>query len=389
VSLKISYLTSRAGRLYFSRRIPDEFHELAGQREWKLSLGLIAGQEREASGRILELVSQTDAAMDRLAQGLPTKLTLRRSAQIDTHNLMTFSQAFELYCDHKKAVGKAEQKAYEQLLMFMGDPPLAEINRLTVRRWLEWLEAERRQAAPTIRRRLCSTRAIFNYAVDTLDLPFRNPCARQKVEGGPPIKRLPFHQTHLALMDRWIESKPADNHTALILRLLKGTSCRPLEIGGLASGDVSLDDVEPCIYVRSNERRRIKTLSSERMIPLVGDALTAAQIAFENERGGWLFAENCSQTELLSLRLNKAIRAAGIPKTPSLTAYSFRHTFVEAMRRADVRPEIQRVLVGHQRQAMTERYGASRYDYSDLRTGIEQAHQRLGDVSLRHFEGIA
>jgi len=388
MSLKISYLHSRAGRLYFRRRIPDEFHALAGQREWKLSLGLCVGQEREASNRILELMAQTDTAIDRLAQGIPTKLTLRRSAQINTHNLMAFSQAFDLYCDHKKSVGKAEHKAVEQLLMFMGDQPLCEIDRLAVRRWLEWLATRRGQSAPTIRRRLCSTKAIFNHAVDTLDLPFRNPFARQKVEGGPPLKRLPFHHTHLAMMDAWIARQPKDSHTALILRLLKGTGCRPLEIGGLATRDVVADGSEPCIFIRSNASRRIKTAASDRMVPLVGDALEAAQIAINAARCDRLFSANCSQTEVLSQRLNKAIRAAGIPRSPSLTAYSLRHTYVEAMRRADVRPEVQRLLIGHQRQSMTDRYGASQYDYVELRTGVEHAHKRLGDVSIRHYEQI-
>jgi len=388
VSLKISYLTSRAGRLYFRRRIPDELHSLAGQREWKLSLGLSVGQEREASSRILELVAQTDAAVDRLSQGIPTKLALRRSAQINTHNLMTFSQAFELYRDHKKSVGKAEQKAVEQLYMFMCDPPLAEIDRLSVRRWLEWLEAKRGQTTPTIRRRLCSTRAIFNYAVDTLDLPFRNPFARQKVEGKAPIKRLPFHRTHLAMIDEWIARQQPENHTALILRLLKRTGCRPLEIGGLATADVSASGSEPCLFIRTNVHRRIKTVSSERMVPLTGDTLEAAQIACEKASEGRLFTLNCTQTETLSMRLNKAIRASGIPRSPSLTAYSFRHTFVEAMRRADVRPEVQRLLIGHQRQSMTDRYGASQYDYMELLTRVRRANKRLGDVSIRHYEQI-
>jgi len=58
------------------------------------------------------------------------------------------------------------------------------------------------------------------------------------------------------------------------------------------------------------------------------------------------------------------------------------------MRRANVRPEVQRLLIGHQRQSMTDRYGASQYDYAELRTGVEHAHKRLGDVSIRHYEQI-
>ena len=391
MSLKISYLHSRAGRLYFRRRIPDELHALAGQREWKLSLGLCVGQEREASNRILELVAQTDAALDRLASGIPTTLTLRRTAQANVHSLMTFREAFKLYARHRpeSELGKAEETAFHQFLECIGDRPLAEIDRLSVRQWMEWLETERGQSAATIRRRLTSAKAVFNFALDTLDLPYRNPFARQKVKPQAPLRRLPFHTSHLALIDQWIAGVRPDNATGLILRLLRGTGCRPLEIGGLMGADVDLNPNTPLIRIRPNPRRRLKNTSSERIIPLVGDTLAAAKMALEASSGDWPFPASCAQTELLSARLNKAIRASGVPHSPALTAYSFRHTFVEAMRQAEVKPEIMRVLIGHQRSAMTDRYGASHYDVDDLRSAIAKTHGQLGQVSLQNYAASA
>ena len=384
MSLKISYLHSRAGRLYFRRRIPDELHALAGQREWKLSLGLCVGQEREASNRILELVEQTDAALDRLALGIPTTLTLRRTAQANVHSLMTFREAFELYARHKPEgeVGKAEETAFHQFLECLGDRPLAELDRLSVRQWMDWLETERGQSAATIRRRLTSAKAVFNFALDTLDLPYRNPFSRQKVKQQAPLKRLPFHISHLELIDQWIAGARLTNPTGLILRLLKGTGCRPLEIGGLAAADVDLNPATPLIHIRPNQRRRLKTASSERIVPLVDDTLEAARAALAASSGDWLFPAKCAETELLSARLNKAIRASGVPQTPSLTAYSFRHTFVEAMRQAEVRPEILRLLVGHQRPTMTDQYGAIRYSYAQLQASMLVAQDLFGRVSI-------
>ncbi|WP_421789865.1 tyrosine-type recombinase/integrase [Hyphobacterium sp.] len=387
MSLKISYLHSRAGRLYFRRRIPDELHALAGQREWKLSLGLNVGQEREASNRVLELVAQTDAALDRLVSGIPTTLTLRRTAQANAHSLMTFTEAFELYVRHKPEgeLGKAEETAFQQFLECIGDRPLAEIDRLSVRQWMAWLETERGQSAATIRRRLTSAKAVFNFALDTLDLPYRNPFARQKVKQQAPLRRLPFHTSHLALIDKWVARVRPDNATGLILRLLKGTGCRPLEIGGLQAADVDLNSETPLIRIRPNPRRRLKTNSSERIIPIVGDTRDAAKLALEASSGDWLFPAKCAQTELLSARLNKAIRASGVPHSPALTAYSFRHTFVEAMRRASIRPEIVRLIIGHQRLSITEKYGANFYELSELAEAVEMSTPELGRVSESNF----
>jgi integrase len=121
--------------------------------------------------------------------------------------------------------------------------------------------------------------------------------------------------------------------------------------------------------------------------PLLDDTLEASELALEASSGDWLFPANCAQTELLSARLNKAIRASGVPHSPALTGYSFRHTFVEAMRQAEVRPEILRLLVGHQRPTMTDQHGAIRYSYAQLRASMLVAQNFYGRESIENYGG--
>ncbi|WP_161539526.1 site-specific integrase [Hyphobacterium indicum] len=390
MALKISYLYTRSGRLYFRRRIPEHLHELAGQREWKVALGLKAGQEKEATERIVELVNQTDAALSKLENGIRTSIPLKRNLSGADCEALTFSEAFDLYQRQREGnrVGKAEQAAFDQLIEYIGDSPLADIDRACVRSWVNWLEAERGQSTQTIRRRLGSAKAIFNSAIDTHDLPYRNPFARQRLRHQTPLKRLPFHKTHLELIADWVGRTTRESPTATIIQLLKHTGCRPLEIGGLAANDVEPFSETPFLIVRSNSRRQLKTQSSERIVPLVGEAIAVAKRAKSAAVDQWLFPASCTKTELLSARLNKAIRAAGVPKSPALTAYSFRHTFVEAMRRARIRPEIQRVLVGHQRASITDFYGANTYDFMELLDAIKATLPQLGDVSIQHYQGL-
>ncbi|MGC8732229.1 MAG: hypothetical protein ACP5RC_08225, partial [Halothiobacillaceae bacterium] len=65
----------------------------------------------------------------------------------------------------------------------------------------------------------------------------------------------------------------------LIWRLLEGTGCRLAEITGLRLEDVDVTSDLPHITVEWHEDRRIKTHSSRRRVPLVGDALVAAKEA--------------------------------------------------------------------------------------------------------------
>ena len=79
-------------------------------------------------------------------------------------------------------------------------------------------------------------------------------------------------------------------------------------------------------------------------------------------------------------KLNSAIRAAGIPKSSKLVAYSFRHTRKEAMRSAGVVDHIQRRLLGHAGHGVADRYGSPRARLSEARNALVAALECLGDV---------
>ncbi|WP_210877333.1 hypothetical protein [Roseovarius autotrophicus] len=70
----------------------------------------------------------------------------------------------------------------------------------------------------------------------------------------------------------------------LIWRLLQATGCRGAEITGLQVDDVVLDHAIPHLWVRWNDERQLKTKTSVRPIPLIGDGLEAAKAALEIAR---------------------------------------------------------------------------------------------------------
>ncbi|MBY6157253.1 tyrosine-type recombinase/integrase [Pseudooceanicola nitratireducens] len=72
----------------------------------------------------------------------------------------------------------------------------------------------------------------------------------------------------------------------LIWRLLQATGCRGAEITGLQIEDVVLDHDTPHLWVRWNDERQLKTKTSVRPVPLVGDGLAAAKEALKAAREG-------------------------------------------------------------------------------------------------------
>ncbi|WP_338419082.1 tyrosine-type recombinase/integrase [Marinicauda algicola] len=121
------------------------------------------------------------------------------------------------------------------------------------------------------------------------------------------------------------------------MNMLRLTGCRPSEIAGLKVEDLQLNTDIPYAMVRWTDDRRLKTPQSQRRVPLVGVALEGARELARIRKTGWLFPSLAPKdgqgntNPAMSQRVNKLIRAAGIPKTEQLVAYSFRHTMIEAL----------------------------------------------------------
>ena len=137
------------------------------------------------------------------------------------------------------------------------------------------------------------------------------------------------------------------------------TGCRLAEIVGLSKNDINLENAPPYITIRSHPWRRLKSITSERFIPLVGASLWAAQRALENCDGQFIFSryitsdfKNNKATHA-SNSLNKWLGTLVIGKT----THSFRHALADRLRNADCPEEVVAEILGHSRSGMTKNYG--------------------------------
>ena len=382
--------------------------------EWADHFQYLDGQpkaERETAfinGEWVELDSERDLAIEHIIEaagrefgwdhkGHPKRLTPEQEARLavliegrPVAPAITVSAAKDLYIADRFGgrEDKATRQAVKQFIEMVGDLELAQINRRTVIKWLQDLVNKRDQAEGTVRRRLTSLKAIYNHIRKNYDLTADNPFANQEMPTARKGKRppVPFHKRHFDLIDRHLTTPSVNPDIRRILTLLRYTGCRPMEIGGLSKSEVYLNLEIPAIRVRWTANRRLKTRSAERLLPLVGPALDAAQEALKAAQGEHLFGERFLNTNRLSQALVKELHKAGIPKSPNrLIPYSFRHSMKEALRMAEVLEETQDALMGHARKGMGAHYGVPDRPAHVLKTALERAIPHLGEVDETHY----
>lgn len=270
--------------------------------------------------------------------------------------------------------------------------PMSAINRALAREFIAHVHSGRENKAGTIRRRIGPLRAIWYWAADHFEdenLRSKNPWARQtppkaaqEAEKVASQKRLPFTKGHLKHIDTYLLRNDINPHMRTFLRILKYTGARPLEIGGLLKADVILDVPTPYLRIQSNALRGLKTKGSERRIPIMPEIVGEVRALVDEAAlpSTPLFPKGFHNTTTLSNRANKAIRAAGVPKSERLVTYSFRHTVNQAMLVSGANPYLRLALLGHTESTTNAVYGAGSVDLGELKEAMQAAFERLGEA---------
>lgn len=433
MQLSVKYLQERDGRLSYRRRVPLHLRAyLGGRREIRRSLGLtvmecyLAPQEikridRDVSGLLLDAERQffegraTDEVSRRVdewvrrsrimgpwdhsapvADATPsrdsTTANLPMLSEISKRRAgISLTDAIESYTSVTGGkLGKAEATAFEQLgdwLHKQDKTNVEDVDRKVAGEFVTYLARERGQSPATVQRRLNSVKALWTVTIDQYEAAnLRNPWSKlkhhalKKDPSKPKASQavLPFNKDHWRLIDAWCAE--SSGPTRDIIVLLKATGCRPLEITGLHRSDVTTQDGIPVLHIRPNSNRRLKTHSSERMIPVVSPDAKEAIDRLLQHAGESLFRPALHDSNNTSQLLNKALRRSGIPRSRRLIAYSIRHSVIEALRSSSAQDGIIRVIAGHSENTVTARYGAGGYEISTLANALAKGQAAFGDI---------
>lgn len=113
----------------------------------------------------------------------------------------------------------------------------------------------------------------------------------------------------------------------LLIFAMADTGARESELIGLQPDDILLEDNIPHIWIRARGDHALKTLHSQRKIPLVGSSL----YAFSQLPTGFSHYRNA---DTVSTTINKYLRENNLKPTEDHSLYSLRHTFKDRLRDA-------------------------------------------------------
>ncbi|KRS13689.1 hypothetical protein XM53_03635 [Roseovarius atlanticus] len=252
----------------------------------------------------------------------------------------------------------------------------------------EKLGGESRISPSSVKRELGLLRTVISYGSTELGLlDLVNPFERLPIEGLSASTG-----ARVAARDK-VEPLPSKVASAmcsklsgdlhLIWRILTGTGCRLGEVTGLRVEDVVLDVPTPHVRIRWHERRRLKTLSSIRSVPLLGDSLEAGKQAVKAAEGSaYLFSRYARErgSDAASAALMKHLRGFTTDKRHKV--HSLRHGMKDRMRKAGVDKVSQDIVLGHAPANIGETYGGE----EGLLAVALRALQAVENHEGRHLE---
>lgn len=321
----------------------------------------------------------------------------------------TWMDCVETYIEHNKASSqrtphnqrKHEQRVWkiaDDLAAYVGsgnkqfgyETQLEQFSRLMMRGFRSYCEKKHPNwKTPTYNKAITLLSATFNAGTHAFELSLNNPFRDLKIPRtaahvsgveDQDIERRSFTpeelDQYIGLLD---EKSPQIKAIGL---LMVYTGCRTMELGGLLNEDVVLGSNVPYLNIRPNRIRRLKTLSSERRIPLTSQGLDLIRQYRETrpqaDPKAPLFPNygRDGGMDALSQSLRNIIRKTMGIKDPRLVPYSTRHTLKDKMRLLRTPLHYQYHIMGHAQENAI----ASNYGEGDPLTYIQQELERAAQL---------
>ncbi|WP_348644224.1 tyrosine-type recombinase/integrase [Methylocystis sp. H4A] len=395
-SVSVRYLTtSRDGVFWYYRRIPIAARANLGLTANFVRVSLSTRDRSEAIRRVAEVNAKYEdewksvSPIARKAEHLTLWTLLNQqpvaqaaatsgpssevAAVVASPASLLLSEALGLYLSqHPKGANKRFRQnarlSIGYVIDAVGDLPLDRYTRQNALAVRDALLAKSKTTS--VKRRFNVINAVFNAANHEHALTLNNPFSGIRIAnlGSDTEKREEFTPDELKTLATACRQIADDRR--YIIAIILDSGARLGEIVGLRVSDVFLDALVPYIHIRPFSGRSLKTTSSDRKVPLVGEALWAAKRAIEGkDLSGPLFPDyGPAKADSASNALNKWVREyLGIPKT----MHGLRHTMRTRMRVAAIPEEIQNRIGGWTEGTSVSR-GYGSYPLELLRKHLEK-----------------
>jgi hypothetical protein len=274
------YTYRKDGVFYFSKQVPHDVRSYYSKQRIILCLRTKSpSQAQQASKAVLAKLEDYWLKLRIKDLDVPASHLLHESLSV-TAGMPTIEDALNLYLD-TKGVGRSElffrvaKRNVRYLVQALGLRSLDKYSTTDASRLREWLLKEQKISTSSVARVFASIKAITNFAINELGLEIRNPFSGVYI---PPSDAQKRHAVSIENI-RKIQAECYQQNDELrhIVALISDTGMRLAEAVGLHQDDLVLDADVPYVQVREHAWRPLKTSTSQRVIPLVGASLWAAQ----------------------------------------------------------------------------------------------------------------
>jgi integrase len=367
----IPYTFNRDGYYYFTRRVPKDLAHHYSRLRIVECLRTTSARQAKMQAQQANAKLEAYWASLRVAHaplpGSATCLTqpvnpVSRAEPKHQNNQPDLMQALQVYLDLK---GKNRPRSFEAaatrtcnyLIGIAGNKPLGDYTRGDALKFREWL-IDRGLTGSSVTRNFSYLKAVFNFAVSEHALDIKNPFlgVYHDRQAGV-IKRQPIPIENIKLVQA--QCRQIDDDMRWLVALLSDTGLRLAEGAGLLRSDLNLDCEVPFVRIQKHPWRGLKTRSSERDVPLVGQALWAAERVLQAPSDSAFAFARYNQTDTTaansaSAALNKWVKQY-VPA--GCTMHSFRHSMRDRLRAVECPSEVIDQIGGWQTGGIGHQYG--------------------------------
>jgi len=377
----------RNGHYYFSRRVPADLRGHYAYHRIVQGLRTTSPQKAKVQASITAAKLEAYWSQMRLAKSDVIGLSLVRDSSSSSQevasnqpqtNCPSLLDALEVYLEQKgkgrpKTFRVAAERSCNYLIGLCGNKPLSHYTRQDALQFRDWLVA-RGLTGSSITRNFSYLKAVINFALSEYALDIRNPFVgvyHDRSAGVLVRKPIPIE----AIRNVQSECHAIDDDMRWLIALISDTGMRLAEGAGLLKEDfVGLDTDLPCVRVTKHPWRNLKTSSSERHIPLIGEALWAAKRIVEADNGSDFAFPRYNRTSptaanSASAALNKWLKQY-VPV--GCTMHSFRHSMRDRLRAVQCPADITDQIGGWMTDGVGQGYGSG-YPMSVLKEWLEKA----------------
>jgi integrase len=277
----------------------------------------------------------------------------------------TMSSVIDAYYEYKTTGDKATdkrlhnrlQRAKEDLTEALGETkihklPIDRISRIDANTYRDFLLT--RMVPASVQRYKNTINASFNWFVKENGLDLPSPFVFI-IKDATHTKndRLPLSQEDVSLLNDRFAGSSVD----VIYKVLRDTGARVGEVAGILVGDVSIQN--KTLHIKANDIRGLKTLSSERVVPLSDkavEALQALRTGKEDDQPIFDAYARANGNTALSAILMKHLRTVITTKQKSI--HSLRHKMKDDLRNTGCDSSLADAILGHTTAGVGSRYGS-------------------------------